>query len=191
MIRLALTCARPTALRARAGLCLLTLLLTLLLAAGLGSCGYKSGLTIGHETRTVGIEIFDNSSRQRLVPNLERDLHRAMTNAVVEVLNATVVDPSEAQLVIRGSLVDFRRRSGIRNSDNELLETGIRIAVSAELFEVDSGAKETSLATTSYASRSGYVLSDSNGESAATARVLDNVAQWVVLDLFAPLAYER
>ncbi len=161
----------------------------LALAAGLVGCGYKSGLTLGPTHRTVGIEVFANASRERLVPDLERDLHRAMTEALIELVHATVVDPAEADLVVRGSVRDFRRRPGIRDGRNRLLETGIRIAVDAELFERAGDGSETAIGRSDQASRSGYVLDEPGAERDATDRVLQIVAQRVVLDLFAPLAY--
>ena len=156
----------------------------LLLAAG---CGYHSGLELEDSQASVGIEIFANDSESRLVTDLERDLHTAMTRAVARLVHAPIVAPEKADLVLRGRIVDYRRRSGIRDDDNVLLETGIRVEVEGELWN-PSGKR---LASAAYANHAGYVLSDPDGELGAQERVLANVAERLVLDLFASVAYER
>lgn len=156
----------------------------------LAGCGYRAGLELPSRWDDVGVEIFDNDGRDTLVPNLERDLHGELTAAVRRVVQGTLVDPSKADVVIRGRIIEYRRRQGIRTRDNRRLETGIRVRVRGELWERTGGDPEwVLLRHTVYTTHSGYLLEDRDEELDAQDRVLRNIADRLVLDLFAPEAY--
>jgi hypothetical protein len=100
-----------------------------MIAAG---CGYSSGLRIPEEEGDrVGIEFFENRTPE---PDLEREFHGALSRAVIDLIDADVAAPDRSNLVVRGEILRFQRRSGIRSTDNELLESGIQIQVRCGLW---------------------------------------------------------
>ena len=91
---------------------------------------------------------------------------------------------AEADLVVRAEVLEYRRRGGVRNRDNELIETAVFVRARAQLFDRKSGRE---LAVPVIAQQwSGYGLDDPSNEEAARDRALRNVAQSLVLELFAP-----
>ena len=160
-------------------------LLLLLLLTG---CGYSTGFTLPGGRTTVGVEFFGNDSRLR---NLEADLHLYITDATNRLVHARIVPPDEADYVVRGTIRSFARRKGIRSPDNVRLETGLRIGVRAQLYERDvlAGDRELKLVhDNAFSSQSGYRLEEPRGEEDAQDRVLRNLADEIVLDMFSFLA---
>jgi hypothetical protein len=100
-----------------------------LLAALAPACGYSSGFLV-EDPRTVAVEIFQNDSKER---DLESELHAELTESMNRMVHAPLVSPSGADLLVRGTLLAYERRSGIRSPQNVLLETGVRISVRAQL----------------------------------------------------------
>ena len=160
-------------------LCAAASIVALALSVG---CGYHAGLPLA-EGRTIGIEIFSNESRTELAPGLERDLHREVSDVLIRLANAPLLPPDEANRRITGRILRYHFRPGIRNEDNELLETGLRIEVQAEIRDRSGNV----LKQTEISSQTGYVIDSSTAERDATDRVLGNLAERLVLDLMAPL----
>lgn len=154
-------------------------LLALLLAAG---CGYSTSLQAPDRKGSVGIEIFGNDSYER---DLERPFDDQLTTAFRELVDAPLVDVSRADVLVRGTIRSYYRRPGIRSPDNQLLETGVTIEVTAALFDRASGKRMTEdyKATSSV----GYLVGGvTENELDARDRALRHIAQELVLDLFAP-----
>jgi hypothetical protein len=152
-----------------------------LAALCLAACGYSTGIRAASRG-TVGVEFFGNRS-------LERDLERPLADEIARVLrdvsDAPLVDPRRADLVVRGTILEFRRRSGVRSTDNQLLETGLRVHVEAELYDARLGAVVAGpLRQDVWV---GYTLDQTANEREARDRALRNVAEEVVLDLFSTL----
>ena len=159
------------------------LLLVLLICCTAPGCGWHAGLEPPGGARTVGVEIF-TTGEGVLERNLEPLLHRELSRAVTDLVGAPLVSAGEADLVLRGRIMRYRRRSGVRNKDHELIETGVQVSARAELVDRLTGrvvrpAVEASL-------WSGYVLGDLEAEDAARDRVLRNICETMVLDLFRP-----
>jgi hypothetical protein len=115
--------------RARAHLALAP---CLALAALAGACGYTTGMRVPQaEGRTVGIDFFDNLTPER---DIERELHEELSRVVLQLVDAPLRAPDHSDLVLRGTVVRYQRRGGIRNPDNELLETGIRLEARGSLW---------------------------------------------------------
>ena len=159
--------------------------LGLLLAAG---CGYSSGFQVAGEPRSIGVEIFGNESPER---DLEIPLQDELTRALRNLSNAAVESPSRADVVVRGSIRTYHRRSGIRNEDNIQLETGVTIEVDAALYRRGSTVPERGpfRATESV----GYLIGGAQdvielrrNEREARERALRHIAEELVLDLLAP-----
>lgn len=155
------------------------------------SCGYHSGMVLPESSGSVAVEFFGNDS---VVRDLEADLHRHLTNSYNRMVPAPLVAPDRADLVLRGRIVSYTRRGGIRSPDNELLETGIRIVVEARLVErvpePDGGVREEERGRGTYATDSGYRTEEVQGEIRARERALRNLSDRIVLDLFGALSYE-
>jgi hypothetical protein len=151
------------------------------LGAGLAGCGYSTGQVITVERRSVGVEIFDNGSRE---PDLERDLHLVLSRSVRDLVHAPLVAPAEAELRLQGGILEYRRRGGIRSADNELLETGVGLTVEARLVDREGVVLATSRPGTVWV---GYLVDEVEGEVDARDRALRNIADRIVLDLFTAL----
>ncbi len=157
--------------------------LGLLLALGLGSCGWHTGLVPPDHARTVGVEIF-RTPEEVLERNLEPILHRELSRAVTDLVDAPLVSARDADLVLRGYILRYQRRGGIRNSEHEMIETGVHVTARAELVERTTGrivrpAVQAGL-------WSGFVIEGLDAEAQARDRVVRNIAETLVLDLFRP-----
>jgi len=179
-------------------------------------CGYTAGLRVPPGIDSVGVEVFGNDGRLR---DLEIDLQEALSESTRRLVDAPLVDPGQADLVLRGRIVEYRKRGGIRSTDNELLEDGVRISVEVQLVRrfpqsvVASGPEpdrtglepsprddRNTLPSTAPNERVlrpmratqefGFRLAEPNGEALARERTLLNLADRIVLDLFGTLAYE-
>jgi hypothetical protein len=159
-----------------------------LAACVLGACGYRAGFTLP-EQRTVGVAIFDNSSKQR---DVERELHVALTDSVERIVDAPLVAPSAADYKIDGRVIEYVRRGGIRSKDNVRLETGVRITVFARLIRASREARPENapvdpadvLRQVTVTDERGYLLDDPIGEVRARELVLHYIADRIVFDLF-------
>ncbi|HVS19398.1 MAG TPA: LPS assembly lipoprotein LptE [Planctomycetota bacterium] len=186
------------------------LALALALAAG---CGYSTGVRLPEQVQTVGVEIFGNDSKQR---DIEVELQRLVADAVARLVHARLVPPDQADLVVRGRIVEYVRRNGIRSPQNELLETGVRITLEVQLVQrfeqslvVEGDEPErtdlppmrsddrNSMPRTAQNERVvrplrasqefGYLTNENFAEPVARERTLRNLAERVVLDLFTAL----
>jgi hypothetical protein len=165
--------ARPRA-RALAALCL-----------ALAACGYSAGYRPGAGRDSVGVELFGNDSP---LIDLERALHAELTAALRDRVDAPLAAPSDADLVVRGVIRDYRRRGGIRSRTNELLETGAGIEVHASLWDRRAGKELRSVQIPLVSV--GYVRGDPlepANEREARAAALHNIAGRIVPELFAGL----
>ncbi len=173
-------------------------MVTALLAATLlSACGYSTGFSLP-ESKSVGVAVFANDSRER---NVESELHGFVTDAVERFVDSRLVSPHLADFVIDGRVVDYHRRGGIRNKSNVLLETGVRIVVVGRLVRrsnTAAGAQATSegevgevLRQVTVSDERGYLIADPLGESQARDSALRNIAERLVLDLFADQAYSE
>lgn len=169
-----------------AGLCLGALLSS--------ACGWHAGLLAPEGVpadSSVGVEIFGNTSPE---PDLEADLARHLSGALVDFVALEFESPESADLIIRGALTGFTRRNGIRSQDNELLEGSVRIDVEASLVHRVSGkvlrtARQGLWAD--WATGTPGLSGPGIGERPARERVLQNVADRLILDLFAHPADEE
>ncbi|MFN0245166.1 MAG: LPS assembly lipoprotein LptE [Planctomycetota bacterium] len=144
-------------------------------------CGYSSSLRVAERYPSVGLEFFDNDSFER---DLERPLHDELSRALRNMSDARLVEPGKADAVVKGRIILYNRRGGIRSPDNVLLETGVRIDVEAALYvrgQLEPSRKER------ISKAVGYTLDDPNNETEARNRALRHIAEEVVLTLLAPV----
>jgi len=119
---------------------------------------------------------------------LEPELTDALSRAVVDWVDLPLESPARADLVVRAEILDYRRRGGVRNVENELVETAVLVRASAELYDRRSGRV---LGPAVIAQQwSGFALEESravSNEEDARERAIRSVAQTLVLDLFQAL----
>ena len=145
------------------------------------ACGWHAGLGRPANASTVGVEAARRSGTT-LERGLEPLLTDALSIAVADWVELPLVSPQDADLVVRAVLLDYARRGGVRNQDNELLESAVFVRASAELFDRRSGK---SLGAPVIAQEwSGYALERGNSEAAARDRAIRHVANTLILDLF-------
>lgn len=157
------------------------------LLLAVAACGWHQGLVVPEsagEVHSIGIEIFGNESPE---PDLEADFAPFLSRAVSDYLDLDLVSPSRGDLVIRGTVINFRRRNGIRSSDNQLLEGSVRVEVTAELVRRADGEVLESASTglwAEYPTGTPALTTPGVGEEPARARLFKNLADRLVLELF-------
>jgi hypothetical protein len=152
---------------------------------GCSACGWHAGIGSPAGARSVGVEAAQREGKV-LERGLEPELTDALSQAVVDWVDLPLVRPAEADLVVRGTILEYRRRGGVRNRENELVETAVFVRASAELFDRRQGR---TLGTSVQAQEwSGFALDDPTNEDAARARALRHVAVTLILELFEPKA---
>jgi hypothetical protein len=156
--------------------------IALLAGLVLASCGYSTGLRVAERHQTIGVEFFGNRTYER---DLERPFYDELSRVLRDTSDAALVDPGRAQVVVRGTIRSFHRRSGVRSTDNERLETGIYFEVEAVL--VDRARDVPIRGPVRHGAWVGYTLVPPENERDARERAMRNVAQELVLDLFAPV----
>lgn len=164
---------------------LLEALALLLVTLGAPGCGWHAGLVLPEGAHTVGVEIFD-TARDLQERNLEPLLADAVTRSVIDLVRAPLVAPERADVVLRGRILDYRRRAGIRDAENRLIETGLLVSISAELVERRSGRVLASRGEEHV--WTGYLLGEqaAEHESEARDRSVEYIARSLVLNLFRP-----
>lgn len=141
-------------------------------------CGYSTGLQLAPGHDSIGVELFRNDSPVR---DLERDLHEALARSTRNLVDAPLVPPGQASVVVRGRILEFRRRTGVRSRDNELVETGVIVRVESSLWDGHSG--ELLVAPIRSSVQVGFVIDALESEGQALQRALDNLADVIVLEL--------
>lgn len=154
----------------------------------LAGCGWHAGLATPDGARTLGIRFLANDGPLR---DLEADLTRAISDSAVELVALLPAEPSSADLVVQGRILDYRRRGGIRDVENRLQESGVGVLLETELVRTLDGEV---LATSSRWLEAGYAIEPGTtpattpAELTSRRRVVRNLAQGAVLDLFGPRA---
>lgn len=147
-----------------------------------GGCGYSSGVRVSDRLGTVGVTYFGNKT---LEPDVERPFQDALTTSIRSLTDVAIADPARAEVVLRGEILDYRYRGGVRSSDNELLETGLYLEAEAGLYDRRSsrpvGPQRRAHVWI------GYAVDEPNGAQNARDRAIRYVADELVLTLFSPL----
>jgi hypothetical protein len=158
------------------------LVLAAAVAALVPSCGYSTGVRVADRIGTVGVPFFQNRTLER---DVERPMQDALTAAIRSLTDVPLAEHATAAVVLRGEILEYQRRGGIRSSDNRLLETGLYIEAEAGLYDNPSdrplGPQKRARVWV------GYTVDEPNGESNARDRAIRYVADELVLELFAPL----
>ena len=154
--------------------------LAALLPLWLAGCGWHAGLATPEGAQSLGIEAVRRSATV-LERGLEPRLTDALSEAAVDWVDLALADPREADLVLRAEVLEYRRRGGVRNTDNELIETAVFVRARAELYDRRTGRTRGPVQAQEW---SGYALDEVGNEEAASERALRHVAVSLLLDLF-------
>lgn len=159
------------------------------LACLAASCGWHTARLKPTAARSVGVEIFGIDVLKDRVPlrDIEPEVHAALSRAVSDLVDLPLVESDRADVVVRGRVLQYRRRGGIRSSDNDLLETGVRVQLEAVLVERSTNAE---LAKATSALWSGHVVGGPDEERKARERALESLCDRLVLELFGEACYE-
>jgi hypothetical protein len=149
-------------------------------AALAGGCGYSTGIRVADRVRSVGVTFFGNQTFER---DVERPLQDALSSSIRSLTDVPIADPAEAEVLLRGVILEYKRRGGIRSSDNQLLETGLYVEAEAGLYDRRSdrpiGPQRRALVWV------GYVVDEPDGEATARDRAIRHIADELVLVLFS------
>lgn len=163
------------------------LLAVWLALAGSSACGWHAGVGAPAGAHSVGVEAVVREGKV-LERGLEPQLTDALSEAVVDWVDLPLVSPAQADLVVRGEVLEYRRRGGVRTEENELVETAVFIRARAELYDRRRGhAVGEAVQAQEW---SGFALDDPSNEDAARQRALRHVAVSLILELFEPRASE-
>lgn len=136
---------------------------------------------------TIGVELFDRS-RRVLERDLEPIVHDGLTRALLDYQGLELRPVDEADLILRGSVVDYRRRGGVRSETFQLLETGVHLKLDAELVDRRSGIVLSRATPRTWSS---YALDGVPREAAARERGFDFLARKLLFELFSEAGHRR
>lgn len=123
-------------------------------------CGYTTRSLLPSQFKSIYIDNFTNnikvteeSSDQRMYrgykPGMEIDVTNHIRNKYAFDGNLKVADEKNANLILKGELVDFRNEALRYDRSNNIEEYRIRMVINMELIDVKTGKtrwKETSFA---------------------------------------------
>lgn len=150
----------------------------------LGSCGYSTGVRLPEGYQSVGVTVFENTGPE---PRLERDLYESLSRQASRMLDAELLAPDRADLVIHGRIIDFRRLSGVLSSEFELQQTGVRIILSAWIEDRRLGATLGDALSFDQSVR--YIVRVGEEQLGARREALEHISQELLLDLFTQVEY--
>jgi outer membrane lipopolysaccharide assembly protein LptE/RlpB len=115
-------------------------------------CGYTTRSLLPSQFKTIYVENFTNkikltaeSNDERMYrayrPGMEIDVSRAIRDKYLFDGNLKVVDQLDADLVLRGELVDFRNEALRYDRSDNVMEYRIRVVVDIELQTKDGKTK--------------------------------------------------
>ena len=165
--------------------------LIVLISVFLSGCGYTTGSLLPAHLKTISIENFANkipltdevSDRQRYKtyrPLLEIDVTRAIIDRFIFDGHLRVIRKKDANLILEGALVDFRREPTKYGYDDTIDQYRIAIFIDIQLIDADSGKvmwSEKNFAGSDYYFTTGP---QQKSENSAVADALNDLARRVV-----------
>lgn len=167
------------------------LLFLLLIMPAFNGCGYTTGSLLPAHIKNIYVESFANSipitdeTSERMIyktyrPRLEVDVTRAVIDKFIFDGHLRIAQKKDADVVLSGELVDFRREPTKYGSDDNIEQYRISIAVDMELKDVAENKtlwKEESFTGNEYYYRVG---SQARSEDAAVSDAIDDLARRIV-----------
>lgn len=146
----------------------------------LSGCGYTMRSLLPPEFKTIYVETFINkikvtaeSTDERMYrgyrPGMEIAVSNAIRNKYLFDGNLKIADSENADLILKGELIDFRNESLRYDRDNNVLEYRVRMVVNIELQTRDG---KTRWVENNFAGESLYNTTGALAKSESTA-ILD------------------
>ena len=165
--------------------------LVIMLAIFTSGCGYTTGSLLPAHLKTISIENFTNkipltdeiSDRHRYKtyrPLLEVDVTRAIIDRFIFDGHLKVVQKKDANLILEGALIDFRREPTKYGYGDTIDQ--YRIAIFVEMKLIDAASGEVMWSENSFAGSDYYFTTgaQSKSEDAAVTDALNDLARRVV-----------
>ncbi len=157
----------------------------------INGCGYTTKSLLPTELKSIYVENFankiaisDQSSDVRMYrgyrPRLESDVTRSIEDRFIFDGNLKVSNEKDADLVMKGELVDFKKEALRYDENNNVEEYRIRLVADLELIDTKKGTplwKEKSFAGESTYRTTGSLAT---GESKAIDDARDDLARRIV-----------
>ncbi len=119
------------------------------LCVGLTGCGYTTGSNLASNIKTIHIKNFKNSidytahsGRNVYLPLLEVDVTNAVSNRFLFDGHLKLAEEEEADLVLTGELISYRRDVLRYTDSDEVEEYRVNIVVRLSLYNADLDAVE-------------------------------------------------
>ena len=144
-------------------------------------CGYTTKSTLPKSIKTIRVEPFKNSidyttgtDRNIYLPLLEVNVRNAVINRFLFDGNLKVVEPHEADLILKGELKGYQRSALRYTDDDDVQEYRVHVTVSFEMSKARSG--ELSWSEPNFVGEATYFVtgpSAKSEESAVEDAILD------------------
>jgi hypothetical protein len=166
------------------------MLIVFILAIVIAGCGYTTGSLLPAHLKTINIENFTNkiplteevSDRhiyKTYRPLLEVDITRAIIDKVLFDGHLKISQKKDADLILQGALVDFKREPTKYGYDDTIDQ--YRIAIFVDLKLIDTKSNKVMWTESSFAGSDYYFTTgpQQKSEDAAVSDALDDLARRV------------
>ena len=137
-------------------------------------CGYTTKSTLPKSIKTIRVEPFKNSinytvgtGRNIYFPLLEVKARNAVIDRFLLDGNLKVVEPHEADLILKGELKRYQRTALRYTDDDDVQEYRVHVTVSFEMSKAQSG--ELSWKETNFVGEATYFVTGSSAKSEESA----------------------
>lgn len=114
----------------------LAILPLLLLAAGLGGCGYSVGSLYDEDVESIAVDVFTNDTFRR---DIELDLTREIVKQVRLRTGWRIANRSGADVVLTGRIMNIRDNVLSETERNLTLESSVIVTAEARLTDLRTG----------------------------------------------------
>ncbi|MCA9401932.1 MAG: LptE family protein [Candidatus Omnitrophica bacterium] len=140
----------------------------------LSGCGYTTSSNLAGHLKTIHVETFKNKikfsqedQRNIYLPLLEVDVRNAVIDRYLFDGNLKIAERSQADLVLRGSLIGYQRDPLRYTDSDDVQEYRVRIIVSLELYDQ---VKQTVMwSETGFAGEADYFVTGSQASTEESA----------------------
>jgi hypothetical protein len=152
----------------------------MVVAAGVGGCGYHSGSPIAGTASTIHVEMFDNESFRR---GLEAQLTEAVVNELVRRTPLRIVNLDQAETILTGKIVNVRERVVTADNEGHVFSKEVNIYVNFEWRNKRTGkvlARGVNLSQPQTLTTFTGVLTDTDTLGSAQGDLITNLATEIV-----------
>ncbi len=151
--------------------------LSILMAVLVSACGYSTKGLLPTHIKTVYVEPFTNNTYES---QLETDFTNVLTNRFINDGNLKVAKKEEADLIVTGTLLDFRREPLRHDADREVEE--YRIVIISDVSVEDATRQKLMWEENNFGGDSSYFTSGTlaTTEQAARDAAIEDLARRIV-----------